>query len=277
MELKQVSPIHTSCHNCAFAQYEINDNKTGLTQVGCSMDQLSGFQDKELCSNGANDEFYIIDNELCLYKRNPAWATKYKDYEAQIKLEMDSLACKLTCILLIQDDCQESDILSFIDKMLLQTYKPYNIIVCITAKNTPKRSWLVKTFNEKLNMPWSINSHNKNVLDLIEDSVKDLPTLYYSVFNINDDIKVDYFEKLNEAIKNNKKFFAIEPINDRYSYLSIMMMAHKVFGGNNKATLSEAYGDPVSVDFVLDKIKVVCNDKQKMEFIKTNEEIGILS
>lgn len=276
MELKTVNAIHTSCHDCAFAQYIINEEQNGLQQVGCGLDKLKTFENVELCSNGLNDEFFVIDNELCLHKRNAAWAKQYGDkIQEQINKEIDLINCPLTCVLLIQEDCTEDDILTFLDKLSQQTYKPKHLAICITAKNTPKRSWLVKTLNDKLSIPWFINSHNPNILDLIEDSVKDLHSIYYSLLNIKDDLKPTFFERLNKVIKNNKKFFVIRPTNDKYSYMSVMLMAHKIFGGNHKSTLSEEYGDPINVDCILDKIEVICKDKEKMEFIKTNAELGI--
>jgi len=277
LELKTVSAIHTSCHDCVFAQYVINDKDNGLVQVGCELDKLKTFKDAELCSNGLNDEFYIIDNDVCLYKRNRAWASKYTNHKEQIDSEINSASCSFTCVLLIQEDCDEHAIEKFIDAVNAQTHKPKNLVICISAKNTPKRSWLVKTLNDKLNIPWVINANSKNILDLIEDSVKDLSTIYYTLFNISDELKPSYFDKLNSAVKDNKKFFIVEPINDKYSYMSVMMMAHRIFGGNNHATLSADYGEVRNVDCILDKVQVICKDKQKMEFIKTNEELGLLS
>jgi hypothetical protein len=92
--MSQINQIHTSCKNCAFAQYDNN------TQTGCAINYIEKYKNKqcEILEAYDNDkEFYIINNKKCLGYRENKWFTQFNldnsslDKKIQKFLELNSI------------------------------------------------------------------------------------------------------------------------------------------------------------------------------------------
>ena len=70
-----VNPFHTSCRDCIFAE------KDKQTQTGCSFNRIDIYKDKgdEVLEvyDEFNNEFFVINDRVCLHKRTKEWAEDY--------------------------------------------------------------------------------------------------------------------------------------------------------------------------------------------------------
>jgi hypothetical protein len=286
MELEFAKPkelIHTVCQGCVF---RVEDEKRD--QVGCIVEVDKLAVKKEHVYDFDGNGFYLMDGHLCLHKRNEKWfnntkidggkSNAFEDMDNARKLvlaEVEKAKMTYSLVIVCNQDFTEENFKEKIEEIKNQTIQFTEVLFIIYSKNYPKQSWMYNHISEHFKGKWKItksNSQDKNVI--LDEQIKTLKSIYYVVINIEDKLSDNFVEKLQESIKK-ERFFAIEPINDKNSYLCVMNFVHYALGGNKEAVTTPEYGEECKVNGVIDKIKFVLKDHQKENYVTTYEKLGI--
>lgn len=268
--IKPLDGIQTSCKDCIM-NVQVNNQ-----QVGCYANQLDKFEYKELCTDPTGVyEFYVIDNAQCRFYNSNKNLNK-DDVIQQTQEQLSKERFSFSAVLMLDQDCSEDQFIAFLEQLKHQSLLPECLVVCInTTNNKLKSVFLRKSLNQHLNHKWTIH-YGTDLMETLHNSINKIDTLYYVLFNLDDNIPNHLFYELDMAGRvNNKKFVAVEAINNKKSFACVMTAAHKAVGGNYRAFTSPEYGVETDATFVIDKLKHVAKDQNQTSYITTYEALNI--
>lgn len=229
--------IRTICRDCIFATYE------GKTQVGCSLGQI-----EKLVKIGGtlveaydqtNQEFYIIEDKLCMWSRPRSWARnkKEKDYVSIIRKEM-----QIPYQIMIIANNSLDDVEKTIKSAVNQTIPPKHISVIRHADNELNRFDVVRILR-KYCEPKNIIWRSQNVIDdpdlVVDDIISFAPYPYYAKFNAGFKIPKNTFEELDRMIGEDLFRFAVILPNKDGNGEIVCTSIHGLYAGNAGQPLIE--------------------------------------
>lgn len=275
LEMVQINEmVYSTCKSCVFIERDKNGE-----QEGCFANRLETFSKKELCCDETGDSFFVMDGSLCHYKRvgdTPQILTKEEKQQIldKVKEDVEKMKPCFSAILLIDRECSFDNFKWFVDNMSKQEVRPEELIILIKSKKYPKRTDMIKYLNENLGFKYRIVvSISDSIPSMIDEAVKQSRMNYYTIFNIFNEVKPDFFKKLSEYSAKNK-FVMIEPVDNEDSFLTVMRFAHDRYGGNKEAVTSNEYGIERKVDSIVDKIRFICQEQNRTHYIKGYHELG---
>lgn len=177
--MSTITPVHTSCKNCVFADY------SGNSQTGCSIDYLEKYRNINATILEAYDEekeFYVINGKKCLCYRENSWFKQY-DMEAsplQDKINKVKEQNHLHYLLVINlYNFSDENLQTAVQEISQLSVKPQKIIFIRYMKN---RSFEFNVLNSMLkesglDCRWRIQS-------MIDDSLTHEQILH-NIVNIN--------------------------------------------------------------------------------------------
>ncbi|GAI89705.1 unnamed protein product, partial [marine sediment metagenome] len=212
----QIERLHTSCQNCIFAKY------VAKKQTKCLMDRIEiyfDYNDKKCIKHINNDieiievyndqqEFFVINNTKCHYKRNESWGKKVKkdNWKKQVKQEN-----RIKYQSIIFATSKLKDVITTIDSLLAQSIPPQYITVVRNVGNTIRPAAITE-YLQTVGLPWklenAVDSELSN-LDIIDSVLSKRPYPYYSIFNAGTIIPPDFFQSINTQIYDKQLKFAV--------------------------------------------------------------------
>lgn len=177
--MSTITPIHTSCKKCVFAEY------SGNSQVGCSVDYLEKYRRVNATILEVYDEekeFYVINDKKCLCYRENSWFKQYGMESAPLQDKIDKVKehNHLHYLLVINlYDFSDENLKTALKEISNLSVKPQKIIFIRYVKN---RSFEFKTLNSmlkesNLNCQWRIQS-------MIDDSLT-YDQILHNIVNMN--------------------------------------------------------------------------------------------
>ena len=209
---KVVNPFHTSCGDCIFA------TKDQQTQTGCSFDRIDlhrklGTEIIEAYDEHEN-EFFVINNRVCLHKRTKEWAGDYpkKKWKAMVE---EQIKMKYHVMVIFK----EGDEFESLKKTLL-SFNNQNVPPCLlTIINRTKLTAtdLVKDIESLSidNLDWRLQTFlhddldERGAIDIVIDSTKKIVSpIFYIVFiapfeassEFSDEIQDYFVDQMEYAI-----------------------------------------------------------------------------
>jgi len=211
--LSEIKSIHTSCKDCAFAQYYCS------TQTGCDFNRISKFKEvREAYDNEKN--FYIINGRQCNYFTSK---DKYpgKNKEELIELVVKKHKVQLTLFVYIDD---ESKLLEIADSIIEQDLQPHEVYFVDINKIGPKLNLLLnKKIGNKLNWRIIYPVEDFNIGEIPEFILQKSKGLFSVFLSSYQKIKYNWISNIDNMINQElKQLCLITPIGDGISCFTTM-------------------------------------------------------
>jgi hypothetical protein len=151
-----IPAIHTSCKKCVFAIYD------NITQIGCHLDYLNKYKDKNISILEAYDEqkeFYVIGDKKCPGYREDSWFknANLSMEEKIIKIKQENSINYLIVINL--KDIDPIDLHKIFNTISELSFKPSKIILIRHTDDNKKFPFAtLKTSLDDLNIQWRIQT-----------------------------------------------------------------------------------------------------------------------
>jgi len=257
MSTSNISRLHTSCKECIFAKWDNN------CQTSCEMDKLSTNETVEVY-DGEN-EFFVVNNAKCHYKRNHSWGekTKKENWKNLIKTEN---RIKYQVIIFAYNDMDE--IRTMTTSLLKQEIPPQHITIVRRPNNTIRPS-IISDHLKSLGVIWRLENtldSNLNNFQIIDSILSTRSYPYYAIFTPDVKIPHDLFNVINKHIYDKCLQFAIL-INDERPVV-VSTSIHHVYGGNFPTSLMQKLRDD-KCDTMIKPIQEIC-PKYPPLYNKTN-------
>ena len=243
-----VAPLHTSCKECIFASYnpiKINGDKS--EQDGCNIGRLiPAFNEVPVKHVDPNidivevyddeQEFFVINNLKCHYKRTASWGNKIDKNSWQERVYAEN-RLKYQSIIFANNDIQ--NLIDTTTALTQQLIPPQYITIVRKPDNTVRPS-IISDYLNTIELPWGI----ENVIDSEIDNTKVVDSIlqkrsypYYSLFEAGIILPVDLFESINTQIYDNNLIFVALTHNKQPVLVSTYI--HNVYGGNRPTSIVE--------------------------------------
>ena len=126
-----ISPIHTACKDCVFMV------KNGQTQTGCKLGRIDLYRKKkaEILSayDEFNNEFFVINDRFCIYKRSKEWGEELPTYEWEETVRKQTKP-RYQAIVFFRDEHKLEDLHKTMESLVEQ----YNSPIVVTIANSNK-------------------------------------------------------------------------------------------------------------------------------------------
>ena len=246
----------TPCKNCNFAKYEEN------TQVGCHLNMIEKFTDNGVDVIEAYDEdkeFYVIKNRSCHFFRPEKWGINRSLEE---KIDAVRLETKVPFNAIVFVDSDYAGLKRTLGSLYRQKYKMSHIMVVRTVNSTIWPSDITDLLNSR-SVRWRLENQrrpmsNWKAFHLIQ---KLCSYPYHAVFQSGYKVPKDMFEKINNAIIDDLKTFAMieDEISDTDKIGSGLIIPSAVY--------NHFYfkGDP-QINFVKNVRESECQTQKKLSY-----------
>lgn len=229
----QPNLVRTVCRDCIFAKYEDN------TQTACSIGQL----EKLVAAGGKlieaydaqNKEFFIIDDVLCMFRREQAWAVG-KSQADWVKHIREEMTIQYQVIVIASPGTSFDKISKTIRSAAAQTLKPRKITVIRLDTCEIPKSHLMSMLKD-YDVPWELRCNADDDNLIIDEAVTNSQgTQYYGVFGPGFQIPENWFSYLDKKVIDQNFEFAV--ISDDDVYIASRFI-HEYLNGNVGKSLTE--------------------------------------
>lgn len=267
-----IHPIHTSCGDCIFSE---KDKKT-QTQIGCNFNKIETYRNKndedvvEVFDEFGN-EFFVINNHICLHKRTKDWAKDYAKNQWMPMVE-EQLKIKYHAMVIFREGYGTEDLLRTMDSFNSQKIPPS--LLTIISRSKMAASSLAISIEEgagkprfalfepddmkeeppqvsEWQFPWRLQTFlddeliDREAIDIVVDSSKSITyPIFYIVFEAPFEVPPTLSEELQDYFVNKMKHAVFaNPTKDGNGMLVNSAFHHKhagnCFGINIEDKLKE--------------------------------------
>tara|TARA_B100001123_G_C15271597_1_gene1010533 strand:+ start:599 stop:1426 length:828 start_codon:yes stop_codon:yes gene_type:complete len=231
----------TFCLDCVFAEYDENNKQTG-----CRAGRLEQFRNANIPISDIthdNTTSYIIEGKACIYYRNKEWAhEKYKGKDDQeiFSIVQQQLNIPYHAIVFLRKDDNIDDAKMRLSELEQQKVKP-KIVTLVDRSHsevaiTPQ---LLQLFNKYSFAYWRVQTVQATdqtdiqVVDLIYDSTKQIPFMFYICFESRSPIPSEFSEEIHTAVQDNMQAFTVLLPNADNVGGGALKVAHAKHAGNS--------------------------------------------
>lgn len=249
----------TSCLECVFAVWDVNEENQTAKQIGCEFNRLDKFRDlgygleeKTIEREGREYKHYEINGRICNRAvRIQAMGGIPEDRWVDTVVEFTK--AKIAFIIYADETNTPEDIFYSLDILLRenQDQPPKEITVWIDTKNI-SRQIISEYFKSKnLNCKWNVSqimdTEPLGFGDSVDEAVKKVKTTYYCPIRAGEITPVNFVENVDNIINEKLKDFLLL-VDDTDRPLLFLTNMHKPLGGNYEIPMDE-------------KIRQICKDK----------------
>lgn len=231
-----ISAISTVCKNCIFAIY--NDK----TQIGCELGRTKTVNDHPVYEliEAKDDEknFYVLNNHICPYQRTTTWS--HSESEDKIAKAKEEVYMPWAALLFYR--CNGIDAMEDRIKELKQQSIPPKVVTLIINQDITEEELrsVFQMMEDNLDIWYLQRVIEKNLPDrftgdLCFEKMKKHRFMFYSYFDSDKPIDLDYYDKIHKYVIDDMETYGIiknkEDDNDIH-HLTISKVAHLKYGGN---------------------------------------------
>jgi hypothetical protein len=264
-EPNMIAPMHTPCLGCTFS---IKDKQK---QIGCQVGRIDKY--KELGAEVINayddngNEFFVVNNRLCVYKRDKNWA---KETPKRERLDAVNRELRLKYHIMVHFNSTHdvSDLLNTLKSIDKQDNPPIiltiinrrrdvsqkDLVKIITAHNYKNFEWRLQTFFDD-------DATNRECLDVVIDNTKyEYKILFYISFHAGFEVPKVLSEELQKYVVTdmNKVAYGYANKEDNGELVNIAM--HLKHAGNsfNIPIFEKLKEFEEGVELYMEKIQNIC-------------------
>lgn len=239
-ENKLIPISSTLCHNCIFADY--NDN----IQTGCKADRLDKFKKANIAISEMVYEdvtSYVIESKVCVYYRNKDWALDhYKDIDDKnlVAAVGKELRIPYHVLLFVRKNDNIDDVSIRLTELEQQTIKPKMVtIIDRTHTSEPITDQLLTIMRNHSFDYWrvqtiqAIDQYEPDIIDLIYDSTKKIPYMFYICFECQYTIPPTVSKEIHASLHDDMKAFTVLTPNANNVGGGALKVAHEKHAGNS--------------------------------------------
>lgn len=207
LKQKDQNQSSTPCKDCIFAIYE------DITQTGCKTHMLELYKNSNNVIEAYDEEkeFYVINGQVCPYKRKQNWKHASKGLNKQLECARKELSMNYEVVIVVKD---EKSLQTTIGSLMEQTKRPSKIYVIVHQGSQYNKKSLVDCL-----VPWTIdNQFDSNLLSkdrvLIKNIIRKInsPLICYINSGTTFD-DVDYFQQLENDIIDKQFSFGLKRLS----------------------------------------------------------------
>ena len=239
-ENKLIPISSTLCHNCIFADY--NDN----IQTGYKADRLNKFKKANITISEMVYEdatSYIIEEKVCVYYRNKDWALdhyKNTDDKNLVAIVSKELRIPYHVLLFVRKNDNIDDVSIRLTELEQQDIKPKMVtIIDRTHALEPMSNQLLTIMRNHSFAYWrvqtiqAIDQLDTDVIDLIYDSTKKIPYMFYICFECQYTIPPTISKEIHTSLHDDMKAFTVLTPNTNNVGAAALKVAHEKHAGNS--------------------------------------------
>ena len=223
----------TACKNCAFAVYN------GKTQIDCDLNLLTKYEEILDCYD-ADKEFFVINNTVCLYKRNKEWLSRYKDKKTILNTIRQEIQLKYQAIIFCDKE-NWNELVNSINSLKSQLIPPQHITI-ILQYNVKYNPELLAQLFDKSNIKWRVEnllvsgSSFRESVDLLLINAN-LRYPWYILLEQGFLLPHKYVFNLDTLINEKMKNILIVKPQDHINGLIVNSMLHEYLNGNRSGNI----------------------------------------
>ena len=260
----------TLCHNCVFADYDNN------IQTGCKADRLNKFQKANVTISEMVYEdttSYVIENKVCVYYRNKDWALEhYKNIDDQnlVVTVSKELRIPYHVLLFVRKNDSIDDLRIRLTELEQQTIKPKMVtIIDRTHASEPITDQLLTIMRNYSFDYWrvqtiqAIDQYDPDIIDLIYDSTKKIPYMFYICFECQYTIPPTISTDIHTSLHDDMKAFTVLVPNANNVGGGALKVAHEKHAGNSFAIpLADKIRHYDDAPHLIKKVEDICPSLQ---------------
>ena len=230
----------TLCHNCIFADYNNN------IQTGCKADRLDKFKKANITISEMVYEdvtSYVIEEKVCVYYRNKDWALdhyKNTDDKNLVAIVSKELRIPYHVLLFVRKNDNIDDVSIRLTELEQQDIKPKMVtIIDRTHALEPMSNQLLTIMRNHSFAYWrvqtiqAIDQLDTDVIDLIYDSTKKIPYMFYICFECQYTIPPTISKEIHTSLHDDMKAFTVLTPNTNNVGAAALKVAHEKHAGNS--------------------------------------------
>jgi len=230
----------TLCHNCIFADYNNN------IQTGCKADRLDKFKKANITISEIVYEdvtSYVIEEKVCVYYRNKDWALdhyKNTDDKNLVAIVSKELRIPYHVLLFVRKNDNIDDVSIRLTELEQQDIKPKMVtIIDRTHALEPMSNQLLTIMRNHSFAYWrvqtiqAIDQLDTDVIDLIYDSTKKIPYMFYICFECQYTIPPTISKEIHTSLHDDMKAFTVLTPNTNNVGAAALKVAHEKHAGNS--------------------------------------------
>ena len=230
----------TLCHNCIFADYNNN------IQTGCKADRLDKFKKANITISEIVYEdvtSYVIEEKVCVYYRNKDWALdhyKNTDDKNLVAIVSKELRIPYHVLLFVRKNDNIDDVSIRLTELEQQDIKPKMVtIIDRTHALEPMSNQLLTIMRNHSFAYWrvqtiqAIDQLDTDVIDLIYDSNKKIPYMFYICFECQYTIPPTISKEIHTSLHDDMKAFTVLTPNTNNVGAAALKVAHEKHAGNS--------------------------------------------
>ena len=233
-----INQIHTNCKDCAFAKYKDD------VQEGCEFNRISLYKESGAevipVYDDEGNNFYVINNRICIYHREKKWAKKYAKSELKNIVEAQTKS-PYHAILLRGADKSLEDLQLTIESLADQFNPPSIVTVVnmdISGSNYSFSMDVEKIFKKyEDKFLWRIQNivdtdkRDRECIDLAIDATYfKNPYTFNITFEAGFEVPKDFTRELHDAFSVNQIILA-HPV-DKINGMLCNKIMHRKHTGN---------------------------------------------
>ena len=214
-ETYTISPMHTPCLGCAFM---INQEQK---QIGCQVGRIEKYRERgadviDVYDDNGN-EFFVVNDKLCVYKRDKEWAKEVSKKQRVAEVERE-LRLKYHTMVIYDYKHDIEDLFKTMESIDSQNNPPIVVTVINRCTNVAQKDLVrLLTAKDYKNIEWRLQTFfdndatNRECIDLVIDNTKyEYKVLFYITFRsgfevpltISDEIQKYEAREFEEGVKS---------------------------------------------------------------------------
>ena len=229
-----IEQIHTSCGDCIFSI------KEKQSQTSCEFGRLELYRENESeiveAYDDFNNEFYVINNKYCLYKRTKDWAESYASHEVKSIVEKQ-VKPRYHAVVFHTKDGTLEELKATLDSLSSQ-YNPPSILTVAKSNDIDAQAMLSFMSTYDGIFDWSVQHFMdeegtvRQRIDFIMDRTKKKKFSFYIIFDSSFVVPESFSSELQDSILNKMKAFAIAKPKEGYNGMLASHILHIKHAGN---------------------------------------------
>jgi len=236
----KIKALHTTCMDCIFSE------KDEQRQVGCSFNKIDLYREKgaEIIEayDASNNEFFVINDRVCMHKRTPLWAKDYPEklwksaLQEQIKIRYHAM------VIFREGSCTE-DLENTLVSLNNQEIPP-SLLTILNRSKMAASSLVEKIHEMELdNTEWRLQTFfeeedivlDRSAIDIVIDSSKNykIPMMYYVVFEVPFEIPADFSREMQSYFVDNASHAVFAHPRKDGNGMLVSYIFHKKHAGNS--------------------------------------------
>ena len=258
----------TLCNNCVFAQYK-NDKQTG-----CIAGRLDHFTQAnipigEMKYEDTGTTSFVIEGKVCVYYRNEEWVREtypnksVNDIQDIVKTQLNIPYHAI--VFFRQTDTME-DLDLRLSELHNQKVKPKIVTVVDRSHTVENLSTKIMNLCKKHSFAYwrvqrvqAVDQIDTDVIDLVFDSTKNKPYMFYITFECKYPIPISMSEDIHKSLHDDMKSFSVLLPNTNNVGGAALKIAHQKHAGNSFGVSLEAkirhYDD---APHLIKKVEEIC-------------------